>query len=240
MLQRSGGVGGARCVLLQNATANRAELTGRFRSALAGRSRFDGTPGAVDVGIMANTPGGPPDSHAIQPGEDKAATPPSESAVPAVAEARAADPADAARTSNAGSPAELRTGPFRILVAEDDVEMRRVVADALRDDGYEVVEVADGGRLLVDIAARIKAGADVDSIDLIVSDIRMPICTGLQILEVLRQAHRHTPVILMTAFGDKATRKRAEDLLAVFFDKPFDIDDLRAAITNLLPPDRSG
>jgi CheY-like chemotaxis protein len=209
--------------------------------ALAARARFDGTPGATSIGIMANnTPRGPPDSHGIRPDEGKAETSPNERSVAAVAEVTAAEPKDAARTSNAGNPAGLRTRPFRILLAEDDVEMRRVVADALRDDGYEVVEVADGGRLLVAIAARMKMEADDDSVDLIVSDIRMPVCTGLQILEVLRQAHRHTPVILMTAFGDNATRKRAEDLLAVFFDKPFDMDDLRAAITNLLPPDRSG
>ena len=66
----------------------------------------------------------------------------------------------------------------------------------------------------------------------------MPICTGLQILEALRQAHWHTPVILMTAFGDEATRKRAESLLAVLFDKPFDMDDLRTAVAHLLPRDR--
>jgi CheY-like chemotaxis protein len=133
------------------------------------------------------------------------------------------------------------TRPFRILVAEDDAEMRRLVTDALREDGYEVVELADGGRLLVDIAARLKAApeGDYEDIDLIVSDIRMPICTGLQILEALRQAHWRTPVILMTAFGDKATRRQAESLRAVLFDKPFDLDDLRTAVANLLPSDGS-
>jgi CheY-like chemotaxis protein len=129
--------------------------------------------------------------------------------------------------------------PFRVLVAEDDVEMRRVVADALREDGYDVVELADGGRLLVEIAARMKAEVAGESVDLIVSDIRMPICTGLQILEVLRQSHWHTPVVLMTAFGDDATRRRAESLMAVLFDKPFDLDDLRTAVAHLLPRDRS-
>jgi len=132
-----------------------------------------------------------------------------------------------------------RTRPFRILVAEDDAEMRRLVADTLRDDGYDVVELADGGRLLVDIATRLKAEAEGDAVDLIVSDIRMPICTGLQILEVLREGRWRTPVILMTAFGDDATRKHAKRLMAVLFDKPFDLDDLRTAITNLLPRDRS-
>ncbi len=125
---------------------------------------------------------------------------------------------------------------FRILVAEDDSEMRRIVADALRGDGYDVVELVDGGRLLVDLAARMKAD---ESVDLVVSDIRMPVCTGLQILEVLRLSHWHTPVILMTAFGDEATRKRAASLMAVLFDKPFDLDDLRTTVANLLPRARS-
>jgi len=117
--------------------------------------------------------------------------------------------------------------------------MRGIVADALRADGHEVVELTDGGRLLVDISARLKAGQGDESIDLIVSDIRMPICTGLQIVAALRDAHWHTPVILMTAFGDEATRRHAETLQAVLFDKPFDLDDLRTAVANMLPRDRA-
>ena len=39
----------------------------------------------------------------------------------------------------------------------------------------------------------------------------------------------------MTAFGDEATRRRAASLTAVLFDKPFDLDDLRAAVASLLP-----
>ncbi len=97
---------------------------------------------------------------------------------------------------------------------------------------------SDGGRLLVDVAARLKGGDTADSVDLIVSDIRMPICTGLQILSALRDARRQTPVVLMTAFGDEAVRQRAESLGAVLFDKPFEVDDLRTAVANLLPHDR--
>jgi CheY-like chemotaxis protein len=127
------------------------------------------------------------------------------------------------------------TAPPRILLAEDDAEMRRLVADALRGDGHEVAEATDGGRLLVDIATRLKAGDGDGSLDLIVSDIRMPICTGLQILAALREAHWRTPVILMTAFGDAATRRHAESLAALLLDKPFDMDDLRMAVAKMLP-----
>jgi len=187
--------------------------------------------------MMADTPKERMDSCAITAGEYEVASPKERTGEGAV-DPTAGEPMEAAWRTNARSLVEPRSRPFRILVAEDDAAMRSVVADTLREDGYDVVELADGGRLLVDIAARMKVGADIDSVDLIVSDVRMPICTGLQILEVLRKAHWHTPVILMTAFGDRATRKQAEDLLAILFDKPFDMDDLRTAVANLLPRDR--
>lgn len=124
-------------------------------------------------------------------------------------------------------------GPSRVLVAEDDPEMRRIVVDALRRDGYEVLEVADGNGLLSQLTPRYAhSRADVD---LVISDLRMPVCTGLQILEALRSAQRSVPVILMTAFSDEATRTRADALGAILFDKPFAIDDLRTAVVNLLP-----
>jgi CheY-like chemotaxis protein len=111
--------------------------------------------------------------------------------------------------------------------------MRRLVVQALRDDGYEVREAEDGGRLLVQVAAHYQT-PDAD-VDLIISDVRMPICTGLQILQALRDARWTIPVILMTAFGDDGTRERAEGLAAVFFDKPFALADLRTAVKNVLP-----
>src|SRR5580692_4157087 len=120
----------------------------------------------------------------------------------------------------------------RVLVADDDVEMRRLVAEALKRDLYEVVEAADGGRLLVTLAATY--GHAEARFDLIVSDIRMPVCSGLDILRGLREAKWQTPVILMTAFGDMETRARAETLGAFLLDKPFRIDVLRLVVSDLL------
>jgi DNA-binding response OmpR family regulator len=120
-----------------------------------------------------------------------------------------------------------------VLVAEDDAEMRRLVVEALREDGYDVDEAGDGGRLLVKITAQYRNPSA--EVDLIIADIRMPICTGLQVVAGLRDAHWTIPVILMTAFGDHDTHASAEALGAVLFDKPFAIDDLRTAVMNLLP-----
>ncbi len=130
-------------------------------------------------------------------------------------------------------PSDLTRRP-RVLVAEDDAEMRRLVADALRKDGYDIVEESDGGRLLVRIAAIYSFRRTSDPVDLIVSDVRMPVCSGLDILKGLRDAHWQTPVILMTAFGDAETRARAESLGAHLFDKPFTMQALRAKVRELL------
>ena len=124
--------------------------------------------------------------------------------------------------------------PPRIIVAEDDSETRWLVTEALRVDGYEVTSLSDGGRLLVTLAHEMVDRNGADLMDLLVSDIRMPVCSGMQILEQLRAAHWSMPVILMTAFGDAAARDHARSLGAVLFDKPFDLDDLRMAVGFLL------
>ena len=122
----------------------------------------------------------------------------------------------------------------RVLLAEDDSEMRSLIACALRLDGYDVLEAEDGGRLLVAITDAYTDGDGRDAFDLVISDVRMPVASGLAVLESLRKANWQTPVILMTAFGDDATRARAEALGAVLFDKPFDVDDLRTIALNLV------
>ena len=124
--------------------------------------------------------------------------------------------------------------PSRILVAEDDHEMRSVVVESLRKDGYEVSEATDGGRLLVTLAREYVPGDATPHIDLLVSDVRMPVCSGLQILEQLRAAQWRVPVILMTAFGDESMRERARALCALLLDKPFEMRDLRAAVACFL------
>jgi len=121
----------------------------------------------------------------------------------------------------------------RVLVAEDDPEMRRMVVEALRKDGHEVKEAADGGQLLVKIAEVFDRDPSLSLIDVIVTDMRMPTYNGLELIERLAEARWRVPFVLMTAFGDDETRSRAEKVGAVFFDKPLSLDALRDAVTNL-------
>ncbi len=126
------------------------------------------------------------------------------------------------------------TRPARILVAEDDGELRQVVIESLRKDGHEVVDVADGNQLLIRITSHYRLRPDPEPIDLIVTDIRMPVVNGLDIIQSLRDAHWSTPVVIMTAFADTETRAHAHRLGALLLDKPVKMSVLRLGVSDLL------
>jgi CheY-like chemotaxis protein len=115
--------------------------------------------------------------------------------------------------------------PPRILLAEDDAEMRALVSGDLRRAGYSVVECADGAALLRRLDCTVHA--EGLGVDLVVADVRMPELTGLEVLERLRGADPFTPYIVVTAFGSTETRRAAARLGAIaVLDKPFETKDL--------------
>src|SRR5262245_46918642 len=115
----------------------------------------------------------------------------------------------------------------RILVAEDDAEMRNLLAATLRRHGYEVVEARNGEQLLDLIGSELLHPHTNAPVDLVISDVRMPGWSGLDVLAGLRSADWATPFIVITAFGDFDTHAEARRLGALaVFDKPFDLDDL--------------
>lgn len=124
--------------------------------------------------------------------------------------------------------------PRRILLAEDNLEMLRLLSGALARDGYDVIEARTGAELLDHLIDHLLDGGRAP-VDLIISDLRMPGFTGLEILGGLRDDDPRTPFILITAFGGDETREEALRAgAAAVFDKPFDVDDLRAAVRRLL------
>jgi len=137
-------------------------------------------------------------------------------------------------------PRAVETQRTRILLAEDDDEMRSMLAAALRRDNYQVEEAFNGADLLVKVA---RAFLDINgdrvtrAPDLVISDVRMPGFTGLEVLAALRDRAPKVPVILITAFGDLETHLEAKRLGAnAMFDKPFDLEDLRTAVLHFAPP----
>jgi DNA-binding response OmpR family regulator len=127
-------------------------------------------------------------------------------------------------------------GPTRVLLAEDDDEMRDILAEALRARGYHVIEASNGPELR-DWLRRAQAEQGFEPPpDLIISDVRMPGISGLEVLSWLRQRDWSTPVILITAFGDLDAHQEAERLGATMFDKPLAVDSLVFAALVLAEP----
>jgi DNA-binding response OmpR family regulator len=108
-----------------------------------------------------------------------------------------------------------------------------MLVEALRRDGHRVVEAHDGSALLDRIAELFDREPSLSLIDLIVTDVHMPFCSGLQLFARLTEARWRVPFILMTAFGDEQMRRLVENAGAVFFEKPLSLDALREEVTRL-------
>ena len=124
--------------------------------------------------------------------------------------------------------------PTRILLAEDDPELRSLLAEALRRDGHQVMEVANGVAL-DDVIRELAAQSPDHPGEIVISDVRMPGRTGLSVLE----SHRGCPwcprFIFMTGFGDEELRAAAEDLgAAAVIEKPFEMDELREVLEDVV------
>jgi CheY-like chemotaxis protein len=134
------------------------------------------------------------------------------------------------KTMNDVAEHDAATGKRLVLVADDDPDMRRLVATLLRMAGHRVIEASDATQVLDRIESTVWR-AQRDPIDVIVSDINMPGLSGLDLLAALRCAESNTPVVLITAFGDEETRVEASELgAAALLDKPFEPQALRAAV----------
>ena len=121
----------------------------------------------------------------------------------------------------------------RILVAEDDEDLREALVAALADEPW-TVEVAPNGAVLLDrLASALLAGSPRP--DVIVTDVRMPGITGLEVLAGLRANGWRVPIVLMTGFGSRDLYRAARRLgAAAVLDKPFDVNHLRALIRSLV------
>jgi two-component system response regulator AtoC len=105
----------------------------------------------------------------------------------------------------------------RVLVVDDKENMRKLFAKILAD-GWEVTEAEDGARALGLLAAR--------SFDVVVTDVRMPGATGLEVLAAVKERSPGTEVVVMTGYGTVADAVQAMKLGAYdYLEKPFDPDE---------------
>ena len=117
-----------------------------------------------------------------------------------------------------------------ILVVDDDPEMRALLLDVLRNEGYEVAEAKDGTEAVVALRVR--------RFDVILMDKNMPGPSGLDLLPGFRRVCPESQIIMMTAFGDVSSYMEAAEKGAVeYLFKPFRMEEMKAAIAKALGRD---
>jgi two-component system, response regulator, stage 0 sporulation protein F len=120
-----------------------------------------------------------------------------------------------------------------VVVADDSEAMRALIRQALEGCGLLVTECSNGSELYETV---LKGDGSRDpAVDLVISDVRMPHVTGMDFLQLAREAGQEVPVVLITAFGEAAAHAQAVNLGALaLFDKPVDVDELVDFVTNIL------
>lgn len=115
---------------------------------------------------------------------------------------------------------------MKILIVEDDKNIREGVADFLSEFGYNTIEASDGREAL--------AKFDEQDISLVILDIQMPYINGLEVLKEIRKRSK-LPVLMLTAFSDEEYKIDAYTSLADgYLEKPFSLPVLRARVDSLI------
>src|SRR6478672_11946097 len=111
--------------------------------------------------------------------------------------------------------------PAKILVADDEQNLRRVLVALLRREGHEVVQAASGLEAIDRLA----------DVDVVITDLRMPGADGMEVLRAAAKTHPHVPVIMITAYG--SVGQAVEAIKAGAFDyieKPFEQDQIHLIV----------
>lgn len=124
----------------------------------------------------------------------------------------------------------------RLLLAEDDDDVRWCLSTVFELDGFQVIAVSNGVELLDELYATLLHGHPWSAPDVIVTDLRMPGFHVLNLIEGIRAAGIQIPVVMISAWGDEALQKRLDALDVSFFGKPLDLDALERAVLSAVHP----
>lgn len=121
----------------------------------------------------------------------------------------------------------------RILLAEDDDDLRGLIVRALASDGHETIATTNGVEAIEALAGQDKR------VDLLLTDVKMPAMDGIALAMTVARDYPSMVIMLMTGFADQ--RERAHGLDALVHDvlaKPFSVAQVRSAVTDALVASR--
>ena len=122
----------------------------------------------------------------------------------------------------------------RIMLADDDAELRSLLAASLRRYGFDVTEIEDGARLLAFVEAVEKGKvAEGERPDVIVADVYMPGANGLEALARMRKVEHAIPMVILTGFDEQAQPAAMQLGAEAVFHKPIEMHVLRAKLCEI-------
>lgn len=116
--------------------------------------------------------------------------------------------------------------PSTILIVDDEPGIRTMVQFELSQSGHTIL-TADSGATALEVLK-------TKTVDLILTDMRMPQMDGLDLVVQVRKSHPALPIILMTGFVEDRVKKVQEYNLADMLHKPFTIDQLAESVEKVL------
>ncbi|NMD70038.1 response regulator [Bacillus sp. DNRA2] len=116
----------------------------------------------------------------------------------------------------------------KVLIVDDQFGIRILLNEVLQKEGYQTFQAANGVQALEIVNKNMP--------DLVLLDMKIPGMDGIEILKRMKVVEPDIRVIIMTAYGELDMIQEAKDLGALtHFAKPFDIDDIRAAVRKYIP-----
>ncbi len=115
----------------------------------------------------------------------------------------------------------------RILIIEDDADLREILADFLRLKGKYEVETAEDGLKGLKLLKSSK-------FDLVITDITMPYVSGIGILTIIKRDYPKIPVIAITGYGEEVKSLAQEKEADAILSKPFEKEELLGLLEKML------
>jgi CheY-like chemotaxis protein len=115
-----------------------------------------------------------------------------------------------------------------ILVVDDEKMILRLASEALKtySEGYNVLTAGDGKQAVETLTS--------SHVDLVLTDLKMPVMDGYQLLSYMSRNYREIPIIVMTAFGSPEIAIRLKQKgVAHYIEKPFDLNTLKEKINEV-------
>lgn len=115
----------------------------------------------------------------------------------------------------------------KVLIVDDQYGIRLLLSEIFTKDGYQTFQAANG-----------KAAIEIvksESLDIVLLDMKLPGMDGLEILKHIKKIDNQMKVVMMTAYGELDMLEEAKSYGVInHFTKPFDIDELRNAVKEVL------